>query len=246
MIICHRHRFIFIKTRKTAGSSAEIALSRACGPKDCVTRLSENRGEEELRRREGGYGPVNHLKGIREHRGFKEWKRLLLKGQRAEYNEHLTAPDIRSLVGDEIWNSYYKFTIERDPWDRALSRYYWQKQRWEEKPRKEEFPGISQYLQWLEKNKPHWLSNWGHYTIGDVVAVDRVLRYERLAEELEEVRERLGLDVSFKLPETRVKGGFRPQRRPYSEVLGDQDRQLIERLCRREIEHLGYSFGAAA
>ena len=34
MIASHAHRFVFVKTRKTAGTSLEIALSRHCGPSD--------------------------------------------------------------------------------------------------------------------------------------------------------------------------------------------------------------------
>jgi len=37
VIASHRHRFVFVKTRKTAGTSLEIALSRHCGPDDVVT-----------------------------------------------------------------------------------------------------------------------------------------------------------------------------------------------------------------
>ena len=246
MIICHRHRFIFVKTRKTAGSSAEIALSRACGPGDCVTRLSEDRGDEALRQQESGFGPANHHKPLLAHRGLKEWKRLLLRGQRAEYGYHTTAAEIRTNVGHQCWRDYFTFTIERDPWDRALSRYFWQKQRWEEKPRDSEFPGISDYLVWLETHKPHWLSNWGHYAISDTVAVDRILRYENLSAELEEVRQHLGVEASFKLPEKRAKGGFRPRRQPYTELLSDADRERIARVCRREIETLGYQYGELA
>lgn len=33
MIVSHRYRYIFIKTKKTAGTSIEIALSRHCGPR---------------------------------------------------------------------------------------------------------------------------------------------------------------------------------------------------------------------
>ncbi|MEL6382956.1 MAG: chondroitin 4-O-sulfotransferase, partial [Cyanobacteria bacterium J06626_18] len=32
MIISHEYKFIFLKTRKTAGTSIEIALSKFCGP----------------------------------------------------------------------------------------------------------------------------------------------------------------------------------------------------------------------
>lgn len=39
MIISHKHQFIFIKTRKTAGTSLEVALERHCGPDDIVTPI---------------------------------------------------------------------------------------------------------------------------------------------------------------------------------------------------------------
>jgi len=42
MIISHEHKFIFLKTRKTAGTSIELALSHLCGPDDIVTPMSPN------------------------------------------------------------------------------------------------------------------------------------------------------------------------------------------------------------
>lgn len=243
MIICHRHRFIFIKTRKTAGSSVEIALSRVCGPGDIVTPLIERLGEEELRRAEGGYGPAGDAKGIREHRGFREWKRLLLQGRRAQrFGEHATAATIRALVDDATWSGYYKFSLERNPWDRAVSRYFWQKYRWERRPRPRPFPGLSEYLRWLEREKPHWISNWGHYAIGDELAVDGMLFHETLSADLERLRAHLGIDGDISLPAARAKSGYRGDRRHYSEILGAADRALIDRLCAREIEAFGYVY----
>ncbi|MFA9460553.1 sulfotransferase family 2 domain-containing protein [Thiohalorhabdus methylotrophus] len=241
MIICHTHRFIFIKTRKTAGSSVEIALSRVCGEGDVVTPLSASRGEEELRRREGGYGPANHLKPVLEHRGFKEWRRLLGRRQRTSFGEHMTAPEIRKLVGQRIWSRYFKFTIERNPWDRALSRYWWQRKRWEEKGRTG-FPSLSEYLIWLERNKPHWLSNWGHYTIDGEIAVDRVLFYENLSEGLAALGRELGLGDKLQLPKQRAKSGYRKDQREYDQVLSLSDQAHIERVCHREIEAFAYGF----
>ena len=58
MIVSHKHKFIFVKTVKTAGTSVEIALSRFCGENDIITpihppdeelravQLSEHRGLE--------------------------------------------------------------------------------------------------------------------------------------------------------------------------------------------------------
>ena len=56
MIASHAHRFVFVKTRKTAGTSLEIALSRHCGPDDIVTRISP--ADEELPRRRRGSAPA--------------------------------------------------------------------------------------------------------------------------------------------------------------------------------------------
>ena len=242
MIVCHNYRFIFIKTRKTAGSSVEIALSRLCRDGDIVTSLSAERGEETLRQQEGGYGPAGHLKSLFAHKGLKEWRRLLLRGQWASYGQHMTAKEIKRLVGSEIWNNYLKITIERNPWDRALSRYWWQKYRWEERGRTG-FPSISEYLRWLEEHKPHWISNWGHYTIRNKIAVDRVLFFENLAIDLVRLAHDLGVgEEKLQLPMKRAKGGFRGDTRSYHEVLSESDRELIYRLCRREIETFGYRF----
>lgn len=242
MIICHQYQFIFIKTRKTAGSSVEIALSRLCSEGDVVTPLSAERGEERLRQAEGGYGPTGHRKAWFEHRGFKEWRRLVTRGQRASYAEHMTAPQVRSLVGPTRWQHYRKISIERNPWDRAVSRYWWQKHRWEERGRSH-FPTLSEYIAWLEVNKPHWLSNWSHYTIADVVAVDRMLFYEELQNGLWQLGRDLGVDPdALTLPKKRAKGGMRKDSQSYPDLLMDDDRNRIASLCWREIREFGYEF----
>lgn len=242
MIVCHRHRFIFIKTRKTAGSSIEVALSRLCGPGDIVTHLSVKRGEEELRHREGGHGPSCDRKPILAHRGFQEWRRLLTRGRRARWKQHTTARKLRQLLPATVWDGYLKITAERNPWDRAMSRYWWMKIRREEQGQTD-FPSLSEYLVWMENNRPRWITNWGHYTIDDKLAVDRVLMYERLAPGLSDLAATLGVKADqLKLPEQRLKGGFRKDPRSYRDVLSQQDRDLISRVCRNEIETFGYEF----
>jgi len=43
MIISHTHKFIFIKSEKTAGTSIEAALSRYCSGDDVVTPINDYR-----------------------------------------------------------------------------------------------------------------------------------------------------------------------------------------------------------
>ncbi|MEX1081489.1 MAG: sulfotransferase family 2 domain-containing protein [Halofilum sp. (in: g-proteobacteria)] len=247
MIICHRYGFIFVKTRKTAGSSTEIALSRLCDSGDTITPLSARLGEEEMRAAHGGHPPANWAKRIYEHRGFREWKRLLTRRRRSDrFSQHATARELRDRLGGDCWDRYLTLTIERNPWDRAVSRYWWQKFRWERRGRTN-FPGISDYLKYLAKHKPHWLTNWTHYAEGDQILVDRVLRYEQLAFDLVRLSRELGLpDDALELPGRRAKGGFRPQQDHYSQTLSHDDRRLIENLCCREIEAFDYRFEVRA
>lgn len=242
MIISYCNKFIFIKTRKTAGSSLEVGLSRVCGPNDIITRLSSKLGEEKMRREEGGIGPLNCMKSIAEHRGFREWRKLLLRGKRAErYSQHMTAQEIRDRIGEPIWSSCLRFTIERNPWDRALSRYWWRKYKWEKRGRSN-FPDLTEFLLYLEREKPHRLTNWGHYTINDQIAVDRVIFYETLSRDLEQLHRDLGLEGDISLPRERAKGSFRQDKRHHSEILSPKDKEIIARNCRREIEAFGYEF----
>ena len=37
MIVSHKHKFIFLKTRKTAGSSIQVTLAEHCGEDDIIT-----------------------------------------------------------------------------------------------------------------------------------------------------------------------------------------------------------------
>ena len=61
MILSHKHKFIFIKTRKTAGTSIEIALSRFCGKDDIITPISP---EDEKIRKKIGVKPQNYHESI--------------------------------------------------------------------------------------------------------------------------------------------------------------------------------------
>ena len=226
MIVSHEHKFIFVKTTKTAGTSIEIALSTYCGPRDIITPISPE--DERLRGEAGGRTPQNYRVGLRSHGRSDLW-RLLRTGTRRQFRNHSPATFIRRHVGDTVWNSYHKFTVERDPFDKAISRYYWSTA----PPR----PSIGDYL--AGAPEAH-LSNWPIYTIDNVIAVDFVARYERLAEDLAAVARRIGLPGTLELP--RAKGGHREQRAHYSQIIDPVSRARLEAVCAHEIKEFGYAW----
>lgn len=218
MIISHKYKFIFLKTKKTAGTSLEIALSRLCDERDVVTPI----GEEKLRKEEGG-------------RPGK-----LVKTEKVLFKNHVTASHVKAHINSKIWNNYCKFTIERNPWDKAISAYYFSKKGLEKRG-KDSFPSLSEHLIWLAKNRPRLLSNWDIYTIDDEIAVDRVIFYENLTNDLSKLANDLGVR-EINLPKKKVKGDLRENKCHYREVLSQSDAELIKNICQREIETFGYQF----
>lgn len=217
MIISHRHKFVYVKTRKTASTSLEIALSAFCGPDDVITKIVPK--DQALRASLGYPGPQHEF--VRER-----------SGSTFELLNHAPAAVARDLLG-EPWGEYFTFTIERNPFDRVISQYWWEVQGMAEPP------PISLFL---ERARPELLSNWHLYTADDRLLVDHVGRYETLDDSLAFIAERLGLGRAIQLPGRKVKSEFRRDRRPWREVLSAADRRLIETACRRELEAFGYAW----
>jgi hypothetical protein len=227
MIVSHERRFIFLKTRKTAGTSIEIALSRHCGPRDIITPISP--ADESARAGPGMRGAQHWVKPFHEL-GWSDWLRLASRGHREHLYNHVHARAVRRRVGRQVWRAYFKFCVERNPWDRAVSLYFWRTRKMD--PR----PPLAGFLRGLD---PGLLTNWPIYTLKGSLAVDRVLRYETLADDLAAAAAHLGLPA-LELP--RAKGDHRADRRSYRELMGAAERDLIADVCRREIEAFGYSF----
>jgi hypothetical protein len=228
MIISHKYKFIFVKTRKTAGTSLEIALSKICGPEDVITPTIY--GPDDILRKEmGGRQPQNTAIPYREY-SRKDWYHLVFKGKRTFFMEHMPAQQVVMRLGDSVWNDYYKFTIERNPFDKAVSLYYW---------RTRDLDNIPECIDFLKDRKLAFgLSNYPLYADDFGVQVDHVMRYENLQEELSSLEKRLMLDTQIEMPN--AKGGIRKDRRPSSEVLGKDGIRFVKQACAREIELLSY------
>ncbi len=228
MIVNHQYKFIFLKTRKTAGTSIEIALSQFCGPDDIITLIAQE--DENKRQNLGLRGPKNYKVPLRYY-GVSDWFKLFRgKGPKHFFN-HAPARYIRRIIGEKVWNSYFKFCFERNPFDKAISRYYWSTRNMEHPPT------ITDYL----KSAPiHLLSNWSIYTINDEIVVDFVGRYDNLTEDLAKVSQKIGLPSKISLPNT--KDNSRKIRSHYSKVLNVQDRIRIGHICAKELAFFSYSW----
>jgi hypothetical protein len=219
VIVSHEHRFVFMKTRKTAGTSVEIALSRVCGEEDVITPVTEE--DEALRRANGGRGPQHY-----------ETPPNL---ERNAFN-HMPVSMVRRMLGRERFTSYFSFAVERNPWDAVVSLYHWRNR---DTTPGSALPSFGEYVA-SEAVETFAAKQQRIYRLKGAVAVDRVLRYEALADELEVVWKELGLPGSPDLPH--AKGGTRPSGPSYRSYYDDPSRQRVAELFAGPIAELGYEF----
>jgi hypothetical protein len=227
MIINHTYKFIFLKTSKTAGTSIEIALSKFCSPTDVVTPIYVD--DEKVRSELGYQGPANYLIPFGRYTRA-ELAQAAVRRQRLRFRNHSPARYVRQYIDPEIWTSYFKFTVERNPWDKVVSKYYW------DSLGKPDLP-ISD---WVAQGHGSRINGYDIYSIDGEVCADRILRYENLSTELQQVTEALGLPEALQLP--RAKGNYRADRRHYREILGDAERRKVAIVYAREIALMEYEF----
>lgn len=227
MIISHKHKFIFIRPTKVAGTSVELNLAKHCGKDDIITIIRQYSKE---------YDADFYSHTARNYTYFES---------------HMTPEEIKSKVGSDIWNNYFKFTIVRNPWDHLVSRYLWRahvesknKQTWKAK-----------LADWLKLRKspidfksfiknlhPNLTNTRFYFNPDGKPMADFHIRYENLEKDYRKVCDTLGIPYS-RLPKT--KSTLRKNRKHYSEYYDEESRKIVEEKCAKEIEKFKYRFEEA-
>ncbi len=229
MIVCHQYRFIFIKTQKTAGTSLEIALSGLCSPSDIVTPIS--RDDEEYRKSLGVQSPTNYFVPFKNYTR-RDILNFILSNKRKQFYNHISCLELRQFLGAGIFDSYYKFCFERNPYDKLLSLFFHQ-------GGYEKWGAVQRFI---ESGGLNIIKGFDQYTIDKIVAVDDIFKFEEIGKALEIISQKLKLDQSLELPPVKLKSQFRKDRTHYSLILNEVEKKLIDVIWARERELMGYKF----
>jgi len=229
MIVSHKFRFIFVKTHKTAGSSLEMGLGALCGEDDIISHMEDNLDSGIPR----NYGPEGRLGKL-----YTDWKlvRKLIDRHSptlgAYYYEHMPAWRIRELLGEAIWDEYFKFCVERNPWDKVVSYYLWKTH-----GQGRSLPPFRDYV----LRKSHRLPADGKlYFDGGQPLVDKVYEFRDLDSMLADLRRRLGIPIESPLPAEKT--GIKSDRKHYQDYYDPDTRDKVAELFAREIRLMGYTF----
>ena len=248
MIISHRHKFVYLKAKKVAGTSVEVALARHCGEGDIVTPI-------------GSFDPKWDEEEY-DHPGTKQ----------QGYHRHATLVPVRRQLGRDLWDAYFKFSIVRNPWDLVVSQYHWGtrsdywrtykgsvrtslKRFWTNAPRMgRNLRGLGESLvrtflkmdavsfeffvkHMLRYYKPN--NDPFYFDRSGAVGLDFLIRYENLADDYTSACKRIGIPPS-RLPALKTKS--RSERRHYSTYYDDRTREIGAKTYPRHIEHFDYRF----
>ena len=211
MIISHKHKFIYIKSNKTAGTSTEILLESFCDKTDIVTPHRENRKTDK---------PRNF--------------------QKYEFKNHRPAKFIKKKIGDEVLNSYFKFTNIRNPWDREVSGYFWQV----DLSRKNSLFAANEvsFEGYLAMNIYNDYSRY--YRINGIPSVNDYIRYEHLVEDTHRILKKFNIDISdMNYPTAKTKSRAQSKHIHYTEYYDNKTREIIAEKYAKDIEYFGYKFG---
>lgn len=194
MIISKKYQFIFLHSRKCAGSSIKVSLAPHLGPEDFVIG-SHN---EIL---DYGYKlPINQQRSLDKNACFQLTKKyfsffkdkspsrsqnsaakMLYTFKYGKNPPHLTANQVKKFFPYE-WSAYKKLCIVRNPYTMVVSDYNW-------RCRAKKIYDISflDYLSILisKKNKHNFahepiITNWDIYTIDNRINVDYIVKFENL------------------------------------------------------------------
>ena len=221
MLVSHRKLFIYLKTPKAAGTSVEIFFERYCKPEDQAESEQEARPEQISAEGIVGYRGVGT--------GGSTW-----------WN-HMHPPQVRKLLGEEIWTRYFKFCVIRNPFDQLVS-LWWMRGVGDDAAQAQADMAFARtaFCGWVLEQPRLWSAR--HiYTIDGKLCVDATIRYENLVSDVSKICERLGVPADTDRL-GRFKSGLRRRPEGYRAYYSRAARERVEREQAEDLAMFGYQF----
>ena len=152
---------------------------------------------------------------------------------------HLGVQQVRPVLGEEVFNGYFKFAFVRNPFDRFVSYCAFASR---ESGQFEASP--QEFMRFIIRDRPplqHILFRPQHEVLCDVdgkMMMDQLGRVETMQRDFDSICARIGI------PSTPLDQVNASRHRPYAEYYDDELRELVGRMYARDIELFGYEFGS--
>jgi hypothetical protein len=223
MIVSHKHKFIFLKTKKTGGSSIRMMLAQLLNEDDYILTPAHVAEDFELRKdkvypqnfmnpevipfwkdeRSYEIGSPAELLKFRKELGFRKSDAI----QHFFLRAHATCDQVRDFVGDQVYKNYFKFAFDRNPFDRMVSLYNWRLR--DDPLRINKRPAEISFDEFVSRRFNHQRTcNSRIYCSNGELAIDHLARFEDFSGELKFIFHQIGIPFDTKrIP--RIKSGKR-------------------------------------
>ena len=157
---------------------------------------------------------------------------------RGGLSTHIAAHRLKEHLGDEIWNSYFKFCGIRNPFDKVVSWFWHQVDKgFVSLPDHRDETVIATFRDWLGAE-----GRIGRdrkvYAINRVYCMDDVIRYETLTQDVSRIARKLGV-VETALPTHH--SGIRASRLPFGQYYCPKTAEIVTRRFAFEFRTFGYA-----
>lgn len=215
MPIYHNHKAIHVHIPKSAGTTIMVPMM---GDREDIVRK--------------GIANYEYLFGNE-----------IYKGGMGRPLQHMTIKEIMTRVDDDIFNSYFKFSVVRNPWDRMVSEFFWQKQHSLANPvtlddflesflterSKEEYNT-------MDSDDSHRIPAYNFLHVDGNLSVDKVFRYENIERDIKEISDMFGIEM-------KERWNSSPRgKMSYRFFYNDFTRDLVEWHFEKDIETWDYEF----
>jgi hypothetical protein len=213
VIVSHKLKVIFIKTKKVAGTSFEIALSKYCGERDIITPISD---DDEQIRKDMGYVCAQNYKSPEYNLRFIESELF--------YN-HMDALSIKNSIPADIWDNYLKISIARDPCEVIISRYFYDLSHNQ---------SLLSFIDYVYSCSDEILCENNFIThIKGVNVIDYMIKYENLQQDISLLEKKInapGLYQTFK--RMNAKGNIRPHNTNVNTMFTKELKDYVQKKAR--------------
>ena len=163
------------------------------------------------------------------------------------FMQHATAVQLldTGLISDEQWKTYYKFTFVRNPWDRAVSDYFWLMQ--DRKIRDSfknyldksgKFSAVLNDIEATYYRGDHLIPQSRFFETKGPNKMDFVGRFENFESDMQKVAAELGMESHFDLHINK-----RIKKRPhYSKMYTNALQEKVNNMYSEDIDAFGYTF----
>ncbi len=147
--------------------------------------------------------------------------------------KHMSASMTRKIYGDTIWNTYKKFSIVRNPWDRMVSM--WATKWWHRASKLDENCSFEEFIRDI---RPHHNEMYNSLLYSEILDedFDFILRFESLEKDFSFMLNSIGVE-NVPLPHMQKREHPR-----YTTMYNDKEKKLVSELYKNDIAKFGYSF----